>query len=1138
MVKSYPRFSPNQVLTDAHLNEVVEYLDREDRVSRTRLLGVGIVCGLEPRSDLRERVVVGRGCGVTTQGELLVVEEDTAFTHRREYTDAGQYFTGARKLDFPLWELVETPQAPTPGVTRIGDAPDFLRERVAVLYLERQEKDLRSCVENDCNEKGRRRYLTPRLLVVARQDALKLALSEDVTFTPPAPPVTLRVPRPGFSDREYPFGKLNYADVVSAFTASVVEVVRPLSEALEKSIERLQPALGTVALSETVAGRLRAAQQMFLKDGRGVQYLYDWVKELSAAYAELAEVAARMGSRCCPDEDLFAQHLLLGELEDNLAASYRPARVPRPPGRHRHPFLPSPAVGNQAELRERAACLLQRLILQVEKFSWAPGSRIAITPDAGPRAPLGERTLPHHYSLAGGSPSLLDHWSYDLTRFGWQDTMLSYSAEHYSRRGMVVDPLRYEHDGAAFFRIEGHLEQRVDDVLAYLEEQRRAFGLPFQVVAVAFDDAVTQGELDKDCRSADLEAVYDGLREEYRCLLEREKQYFEELTPPPTERGKVKGRITKSADLPEIHDPLRLTVLDTGQTVTADNEGHFELELPEGAYVLQSSAGSWVGDRIFVEVQANLELEQDLNIRQDAASGPMAPSRASPASRPPYRFDVPRKTIKEYIQDFIGQVDPKEAPDRFDLLNLASIWTAAGKAEFVQHIGLPARLALLLGQALTMLPTDLADLDLEKLRRNLTELKKTASTLESKLLSNEPLTPGQIQQLQHLQVIQGLCRVELLATLKQGFDARREAQKRRLFFSAFLDAHPSLEHLGGVPRGGTFVIAYEDGLVKADFALSYTCCDPCGPMLLRVQDSLPPPADLYETLSFVEPNKTLSIPEAVAGNVFVRAIVTDPGDLATLKVEDPGGKLRIEARPALFDRQEYTFEYLVQARGSEKTALGKVFLALINDSPLPKPADIRRRTAEAKAVLIIAPPAAVPVSMVVVSAAVTEEALGVATVEKTGKEIRFQARAGFAQKKRADISYTLRNIESNRTVDGTIVILLEEKLAPIELREVTVKINRLRLVSTAIELPLKDMPDVIVETIDPMSRPELGTLTLNADRGPIYFKPSRSKSPKSSKEEHREKEVELVTYSVRDTVTGAKGTGRIVLDFSSILVDL
>ena len=44
----YRRFTKNQVLTEGNLNEVVDFFDDQDRLSRIYLSGVGIVCGLHP----------------------------------------------------------------------------------------------------------------------------------------------------------------------------------------------------------------------------------------------------------------------------------------------------------------------------------------------------------------------------------------------------------------------------------------------------------------------------------------------------------------------------------------------------------------------------------------------------------------------------------------------------------------------------------------------------------------------------------------------------------------------------------------------------------------------------------------------------------------------------------------------------------------------------------------------------------------------------------------------------------------------------------------------------------------------------------------------------------------------------------
>ena len=45
MQTSYPVFESGQVLTSRHLNDLVEYLDEQDRLTRNKLVGIGIVCG-------------------------------------------------------------------------------------------------------------------------------------------------------------------------------------------------------------------------------------------------------------------------------------------------------------------------------------------------------------------------------------------------------------------------------------------------------------------------------------------------------------------------------------------------------------------------------------------------------------------------------------------------------------------------------------------------------------------------------------------------------------------------------------------------------------------------------------------------------------------------------------------------------------------------------------------------------------------------------------------------------------------------------------------------------------------------------------------------------------------------------------
>jgi hypothetical protein len=81
---SYPIFMPNQVLTDKALNGLVTYLDSQARLTRTHLIGMGIVGGLavkviEPETVEQENEVnvkITSGGGLTSVGDLIVLPEE------------------------------------------------------------------------------------------------------------------------------------------------------------------------------------------------------------------------------------------------------------------------------------------------------------------------------------------------------------------------------------------------------------------------------------------------------------------------------------------------------------------------------------------------------------------------------------------------------------------------------------------------------------------------------------------------------------------------------------------------------------------------------------------------------------------------------------------------------------------------------------------------------------------------------------------------------------------------------------------------------------------------------------------------------------------------------------------------------
>ena len=79
----YIVYEPDQVLTNDNLNETFNYLDQQNRWTRNKLIGIGIVCGLD--IVINPGVIgVTKGCGVTSQG-YLITQDAAQYTYYIPY---------------------------------------------------------------------------------------------------------------------------------------------------------------------------------------------------------------------------------------------------------------------------------------------------------------------------------------------------------------------------------------------------------------------------------------------------------------------------------------------------------------------------------------------------------------------------------------------------------------------------------------------------------------------------------------------------------------------------------------------------------------------------------------------------------------------------------------------------------------------------------------------------------------------------------------------------------------------------------------------------------------------------------------------------------------------------------------------
>ena len=67
---AYPVFEASQVLTSTQLNDLTEYLEEQDRLSRRALSGIGVVCGFQVDAE-GGAVAISKGVAVTSEGFLI-----------------------------------------------------------------------------------------------------------------------------------------------------------------------------------------------------------------------------------------------------------------------------------------------------------------------------------------------------------------------------------------------------------------------------------------------------------------------------------------------------------------------------------------------------------------------------------------------------------------------------------------------------------------------------------------------------------------------------------------------------------------------------------------------------------------------------------------------------------------------------------------------------------------------------------------------------------------------------------------------------------------------------------------------------------------------------------------------------------
>lgn len=490
---SYPKFEPNQVLTAEQLNHLSDFLRNSDLRTRANVIGIGPVCGLEVifASGAAPSLTITSGIGITSEGYLIEVDDYTA-TRYLSYQDPLFYppfWPGAGQVQ--LLELRSTADTETGDGSKPLTA-EFLKTKAVLLYLECKDIDLETCTGEDCDERGIRVELCVKRLLIEQSELQKIIagayglaqnIDLDQFFNARFDLPELRI------GREAGLLKLGdsvaFSDLVQLYTKMLSKpVLNALGVAYQKSYEAYARYLSDeFSVNPFNSSSLRDRFIKRVSDhAQHIQYVYDYFKDLVMAYEEFKAAAFGLRAECCPDDRLFAKHLMLGP-----AAGPAECR----PSVYRRNFIPATLYGDHEQRLEKVRMLFQRMKLLVDYFEVPPYQKgqIKITPSREKGTPLSLRSIPYYYAPQKG---IHDYWNDELRRRCKTDHMLSYHAGQWAPATLphVVNPIAFNCDPFPFLRIEGHIGGAFADSAVALEEFINEFNLPFKFIGLSLKGKV------------------------------------------------------------------------------------------------------------------------------------------------------------------------------------------------------------------------------------------------------------------------------------------------------------------------------------------------------------------------------------------------------------------------------------------------------------------------------------------------------------------------------------------------------------------------------------------------------------------------------------------------------------------------
>ncbi len=751
---NYPLFEANQVLSFAHLNQGFNYLEEQERLTRANLIGIGIACGLE--LDLEQdadgaTVRISKGCGVTSQGYLISECGELSLTGYREYTPPSDPpYPPFMKNDDPyhLWEMFP---AGEPDSTPLSSPANFLSDKAALLFLELRKEGLRNCSLNNCDDRGFEITVTVRRLLIGTNDLKEIIAKANAL-------------EGGLSAGELEASllqRLNLPDL----RLPRVEVPNTAPATSQELLAAFHAVFHGEKLALNTGSALTAAYHAF-KPLLEQSYPSNPFADFSSRYGALDHAPATTTQVRFLQYyyDLF-DDLLRGYLElcrkgaEFLAVCCPPEFLfPRHlmlgvlfpnqvvnPGIYRHPFWGSPIAGGGERRAQELVGLFARLAEMAARFTDAPPLP---PPPPVSRRPATDNAIRITPSSIGDLPLAKKAIPYYYLQNGTPPLYHLWDPEK-TRLNRANQNLGYRCDSwqpaAPLF---------VTQPLRYDLE-------PYNFLRI-------EGHLGKNYQGVINTLL--TLKSRYRLPVEMvalRTGAFDEHMPADLSRERCRFQ-----DLEALYDTLK------AQTTC------FLCQELQYFYSLPFESGS----RITTPVKARLPLLADC-----------APE-----------FLVRPQTLGRLFEDYLSGQPGGAVPDIDPniIINFLSSQNVGQSNLIVFYI------VIYVSKLYQQFTEELGQLDFPAFRKRYRDLVLVTDAVEREREESAGNLEGSVNLLRweelddRLEAIIYHCRLDAFEALREEYLERVREVKQKQFLSHFLRLHPGIQHKGGVPLGGTFIVVY------------------------------------------------------------------------------------------------------------------------------------------------------------------------------------------------------------------------------------------------------------------------------------------------------------------------------------------